>query len=71
MQVAEWTILDFTPGMILEPGTTQAVPPERARITAFGLFHPIHFHTKNERVDNYTLYVRKIYPPQGTLFSLQ
>ncbi len=71
MQVAEWTVLDFKPDVILEPGTTQAVPPERARITAFGLFHPIHVHTKNERIDNYTLYVRKIYPPLGTLISVR
>ncbi len=70
-QAAEWTVLDFKPDVILEPGTTQAVPPERARITAFGLFHPIHFHTKNERIDNYTLYVRKIYPPLGTLISVR
>ena len=71
IQVAEWTVLDFKPDVILEPGTTQAVPPERARITAFGLFHPIHVHTKNERIDNYTLYVRKIYPPLGTMISVR
>ena len=71
MRTAEWTVLNFTPDVVLEPGTTQAVPPERALITAFGLFHPIHFTTQNARLDNYTLYVRKIYPPLGTLFSLQ
>jgi len=70
-QAAEWTVLDFKPDVILEPGTTQAVPPERARITAFGLFHPIHYNTQNERIDNYTLYVRKIYPPLGTLISVR
>ncbi len=71
MRTAEWTVLNFTPDVVLEPGTTQAVPPERALITAFGLFHPIHFYQQNERIDNYTLYVRKIYPPPGTLISVR
>lgn len=68
---AEWSILDFVPGEVMELGAVKAVPPERAVITGFGLFHDSFVNAQNARFDNFALYVREIVPPSGTVMLVK
>ena len=70
----EWATLDFEEASHLIAGITEVSLPTNGLVTAIGLFEEYHKHTKNERFDNLSLYVRRVYPPpppQGTILLIQ
>jgi len=70
----EWAALSFTPGSALVPGEVETALPTNGLVTAFGLFQDYHEYKRNMRIDNFTVYARRVYPPpppRGTLFFLQ
>jgi len=71
---AEWARLSFVPGQTMALGAEPVSLPTNGLVTAFGALQDQHSYARNLRVDNYTLYARRVYPPpppKGTLLCLQ
>jgi len=70
----EWAALSFVPETSLVLGEVEAALPTNGLVTAFGLFQDYHEYKMNMRIDNFTIYARREYPPpppKGTLFFLE
>lgn len=70
----EWAALSFTPGSLLIQGEPKVALPTNGVVTAFGLFQDYHETKRNMRMDNFTIYASRVYPPpppRGTLILIQ
>jgi len=69
----EWAALRFVPAAQLVRDESEVPLPTNGLVTAFGLLQDWHEYQKNARLDNFTIYARRVNPPppeRGTLIRI-